>query len=108
MGLSDGTRVQVMCPEAVKACNEHMGGVDLADLMCRFYTCTHKLSRNCYFQLFWFLVDLAVDIAYVLECWFCNRTPGQVRYKNKLFRKELATEPLSKYSSHKFQGPSTR
>ena len=45
-GLLDGTRVQVMCPEAVKAYNEHMGGVDLADQMHRFYTCTHKSSRK--------------------------------------------------------------
>ena len=45
-GLPDGTRIQVACPEAVKAYNEHMGGVDLADQMCRFYTCTHKSSRE--------------------------------------------------------------
>ena len=40
-GLLDGTHVQVLCPEAVKAYNEHMNSVDLADYMCRFYTYTH-------------------------------------------------------------------
>ena len=81
-----------------------MGGVDLADQMRRFYTCTHKSSRKWYFRLFWFLVDLAIDNAFVLECWFCDRTPGQTRRKNKAFRKELATELLSKYRSRKNPG----
>ena len=47
----DRTQVQVLCPEAVKAYNEHMGGVgvDLADQMYnRFYTCTHKSSHKWY------------------------------------------------------------
>ena len=74
-GLWDGSRTMVSCPEAVKAYNEHMGGVDLADQMRRFYTCTHKW----YFWLFWFLLDLAIDNAYVLECWTRDRTPGQGR-----------------------------
>ena len=80
----DGSHVQVICPEAVKAYNEHMGGVDLADQMRRLYTCTHKSSRKWYFWLFWFLVDLTVDNAYVLECWFRDRTPGQGRHKNTI------------------------
>ena len=94
----------VSCPEAVKAYNEHMGGVDLADQMRRFYTYTHRSSRKWYFRLFWFLLDLAIDNAYVLECWTRDRTPGQGRRKNKLFRKEIATELLSKCSSQKTPG----
>ena len=43
-----------MCPDAVKAYNEHMGGVDLADQMRRFYTCTHKSSKNGTFGCFGF------------------------------------------------------
>ena len=75
-----------------------MGGVDLAAQMSRFYTCTHRSSRKWYFRLFWFLLDLAIDNVYVSECWTRDRTPGQGRRKNKLFRKELATEFLSKYT----------
>ena len=77
-----------------------MGGVDLANQMHRFYTCTHRSSCKWYFRLFWFLLDLAIDNAYVLECWTRDRTPGQGRRKNK----ELATELLSKYSSRKLLG----
>ena len=50
------------------------------------------------------MLDLAIDNAYVLECWTHDRTPGQGRQKNKLFRKELAKELLSKYSSRKTPG----
>ena len=47
---------------------------------------------------------MAIDNAYVLECCFRDRTPGQSRCKSKLFRKELATELLSKYNSRKNPG----
>ena len=103
-GLPDGTWIQVACPEAVKAYNEHMGFVDLADQMHRFYTCTHKSSCKWGLQLFWFLLDLAIDNAYILEHCIQDRTPGQRRHNNKLFRKELATELLSKYSLQKVAG----
>ena len=72
-----------------------MGSVDLADQMRRFYTCTHKSSH----RLFWFLVDLAIDNAFVLECIIRERTPGLHKRKNKNFHKELATELLSKHNS---------
>ena len=98
-GLNDGTRIQVSCPYAVRAYNENMGGVDLADQMRRFYTCTHKSSRRWYLRMFWFLVDLAIDNAFILECIIRESTPGQHKRTNKLFRKELATELLSKHSS---------
>ena len=35
----------VSYPEAVKAYNEHMRGVDVADQMCRFYTCPHRSRK---------------------------------------------------------------
>ena len=64
-----------------------MGSVDLADQMCKFYTCTHKSSRKWYLWLFWFLVNLAIDSAYILECCIQDRTPGQSRHNNKVFIK---------------------
>ena len=44
-----------------------MGGVDLADQIHRFYTCSHKSSCQWYLRLFWFLVDVTVDNVFVLE-----------------------------------------
>ena len=100
-GLPDGSRVQITCPRGVKAYNEHMGGVDLADQMRRFYTCTHKSSRRWYLRLFWFLLDLAIDNAFILEC--CS-LPTRSRRKSKQFRKELATHLLGLHSSRQHAG----
>ena len=75
-GLNDGTRIQVSCLYAVRAYNENIGGLDLADQMRRFYTCTHKSSRRWYLRMFWFLVDLAIDNAFILECIVHESTPG--------------------------------
>ena len=100
-GLPDGTSIRVDCPEAVKAYNENMGGVDLADQMRRFYTCTHKSSRRWYLRLFWFLLDVAVDNAFILEC---SLRPAGGRRKSKEFRKELATHLLSRHNSRQRAG----
>ena len=60
---------------------------------------THKSSCKWYLRLFWFLIDLAIDNAFVLECTVCERAPGLLKRKNKHFHKELATELLSKHNS---------
>ena len=88
-GLTDGTRINVTCPAAVKAYNSNMGGVDLADQICRFYTSSHKSSRRWYLRLFWFLLDLAVDNAFILA--------KKEQYTIKQFREELATELIGKF-----------
>ena len=99
--LPDGTSSNVMCPEAVEVYNENMGGVDLADQMRRFYTCTHKSSRRWYLRLFWFLLDLAVDNAFILECY---SRPSGGRRKSKEFRKELATHLMGMHNSRQRAG----
>ena len=100
-GLPDGKRVQITCPEAVKAYNQHMGGVDLADQMYRFYTCIHKSSRRWYLRLFWFLLDLAIDNAFILESY---GLPARSRRKSKQVCKELTTHLLSMHSSRQHAG----
>jgi len=103
-GLSDGTRINVSCPHGVMAYNESMGGVDLADQMRRFYTCSRKSSQRWYLRLFWFLLDVAIDNAFILESFRPDRTPAPRRRTHKDFREELATELLSKFSSRKHSG----
>ena len=97
--LPDGTHFRIDCQESVTAYNENMGGVDLVDMMHRFYTCTHKSSRRWYLWLFWLLLDVGVDNVdnvFILECY---THPAGGRHKSKEFRKELATHLLSLYSS---------
>ena len=80
-----------------------MGGVDLANEMHRLYTCIQKSSQRWYLWLFWFLVELAIDNDYILECCIQDSTHGQCRH-NTLFHKEPATNLLSKHSSQKIFG----
>ena len=80
-----------------------MGGVDLADQMRRFYPCTHKSSRRFYLCLFWILVDLAIDNAYILECCMREKT-GLSRRTNLISHKKLATELLSMHSLQSHYG----
>ena len=95
--------MNVTCPLAVKAYNEHMSSVDLADQICRFYICTHKSSRKWYLQLFWFLVDLAINNAYIIES-FWREHENRFKRKSREFRKQLATELLSMHSSRQRAG----
>lgn len=43
------------------------------------------------FFFFWFLVDVAIDNAFILEGWV-HRDRGLPKWDNKSFCKELATE----------------
>ena len=85
----------------MKAYNENMRGVHLADQMHKFYTCTHKSSRRWYLRLFWFLLDVAVDNAFILEC---SLRPAGGRRKHIEFCKELATHLLSMHNSWQHAG----
>ena len=99
--LRNGSSIRVPCPPAVVAYNQSMGGVNLADQIRRFNSCTHKSSRRWYLRLFWFLLDLAIDNAYILECHF---NPTCKRNGIKGFREELATILLSQHSSRHRSG----
>ena len=68
--LPDGSCIDVACPLAVKLYNQNMGGVDLADQMCKYYACTRRSRTRWYMRLFWFFLDLAIINAYVLESVF--------------------------------------
>jgi len=99
--LRNGSSIRVSCPPAVVAYNQSMGGVDLADQICRFNSCTHKSSCRWYLRLFWFLLDLAIDNAYILECHF---NPACKHNGIKGFREESARLLLSQHSSRQRSG----
>ena len=64
---SDGTRIMVDCPIAVKLYNENMGGVDLHDQKRKLYSCSRR-SKKWWHRIFYFVLDLAIVNAYILEC----------------------------------------
>ena len=109
----DGTSIDVSAPTAVKLYNDNMGGVDLADQMRKAYTCTRKSKKKWYMRLFWYLLDLSIVNAYILECESPNHLPpSQGRGKKKknvyrtqkLFILELARELIGTFSARKSLG----
>ena len=52
-----------------------MGGVDPTDQMRKAYTCTRKSKKKWYMRLFWYLLDLSIVNAYILDCESPNYLP---------------------------------
>ncbi|GFO45730.1 PiggyBac transposable element-derived protein 4 [Plakobranchus ocellatus] len=62
---NDGTREQLACTEAVRDYNMHIGGVDMADMLC----CSCGLSRKSkkwWHRLFFGLIDRTLINAYIV------------------------------------------
>ncbi|CAK6972410.1 piggyBac transposable element-derived protein 3-like [Scomber scombrus] len=59
-------KISVPCPKIVSEYNTHMGGVDLADMMIALYRTPAK-SHRWYLALFWQMVDIAVNNAWLLH-----------------------------------------
>ena len=66
----DATRTPVSCPESILLYNMYMGGVDRGDQLRGYYSCRTK-SRKFYRYVFYFLYDVAITNAYVLQKNFC-------------------------------------
>lgn len=59
------TRVKVKCPQIVKHYNDHMGGVDLADMLVALYRTQFRTHRY-YLAIFSQILDVAVNNAWLL------------------------------------------
>nr|XP_008278366.1 PREDICTED: piggyBac transposable element-derived protein 3-like [Stegastes partitus] len=59
-------KISVPCPKIVAEYNTHMGGVDLADMMISLYH-TPANSHRWYLAIFWQIVDIAVNNAWLLH-----------------------------------------
>ena len=81
----DGSTVVIPCPQAVAVYNSGMGGVDTADHRRNFYSCSRK-SHKWWPRIFWFLVDVSIVNAHILE----SLSPNHIRRQQKDFRVELA------------------
>ena len=91
----DHTRTPISCPEAVLLYNKYMGGVDRGDQLRGYYACRTK-SRKFYRYIFYFLFDVAITNAHILQKNFC---PDNVYNNVKEFRLQLARELMGDYSS---------
>ena len=81
-------KISVPCPKIVSEYNTHMGGVDLADMMIALYR-TPATSHRWYLALFWQMVDIAVNNAWLLHR--RDAAPlGQKHHCLKAFRLDVA------------------
>lgn len=83
--LHDGSTTNVCCPTCVKGYNKYMGGVDLCDQKRKLFSCSRK-SIRWYMRLFWFLIDVCVVNAYIME----QLSPHHCKRSQKDFRLDLA------------------
>uniref|UniRef100_A0A3Q2SZ84 PiggyBac transposable element-derived protein domain-containing protein n=1 Tax=Fundulus heteroclitus TaxID=8078 RepID=A0A3Q2SZ84_FUNHE len=71
------TKVDVPCPSLIPAYNQHMGGIDLSDMLVHMYKTPAK-SRRWYFPLFGYILDLCISNAWLIhkrDCALLNEKP---------------------------------
>ena len=73
------SRVNIPCPQIIKAYNKSMGGVDLADMLIALYRIEVKTKR-WYLKVFWHCIDIAKVNAWIL-------------YRRHLEQQRLGTKP---------------
>ncbi|XP_010796031.1 piggyBac transposable element-derived protein 3-like [Notothenia coriiceps] len=81
-------KIPIPCPSLIPAYNEHMGGIDLSDMLVHLYKTPAK-ARRWYFPLFGYMLDLSVSnswLVYKRDCGLLNKKPMPL----KRFRLEVA------------------
>ena len=95
-----GVETVLSCPLVAKDYNNHMGGVDLADQLRQYY----KVSRRSYkwwIYVFWFMLDTAVNNAYVLYTY--TNMPALKKKKSLLdFKMECIMEMTANSKNNHF------
>ena len=99
----DGSIIQVPSVPVVKSYNNNMGGVDLSDQL-RGYYMTGRKSKKWWRCLLWFLVDICIVNAHILE----KLSP---RHRNRTllaFRLDLIKNLIGDFSARKLSASSVR
>ena len=72
-----GAKIPVPCPSLIHVYNEHMGGIDLSDMLVHLYK-THAKSRRWYVPLFGYIIDLCTAnswLVYKRDCGLLKEKP---------------------------------
>lgn len=94
----------VPCPQLVRHYNQHMGGVDLCDMLIALYRTSFK-SRRWYMNIFGQMLDITVNNAWLLYRRKCNMKSLK-NISLKKFRQRLAVELRQKGRSNETEPPS--
>lgn len=92
----NGRHFNIEKPRVADVYTSHMGGVDRADQLRSFYF-TGYSSRKWYRYIFWFLFNLSVCNAFILES-FHRTTHGQRKRAMINFRLDLAKQLIDGFS----------
>ena len=104
----DGSIVQVPCPHAVMAYNQHMNGVDHADQLRATYSTARK-SLKWWKYIFYFLFDICIVNAFILMKESVNhkltsKTGREKCLTQKDFREKLAHQLLDRFNTKRKRG----
>ena len=94
------TVLNVPVPPCVLQYNKYMGGVDLGDQFCTYYTVKRK-TRKFWKVIFSRFLDIAIANAWII----CRNTPGAPTPNQKQFRIQLAEALVGEFSGRKRPGP---
>ena len=96
-GERDG--IDIPAPPCVRAYNKHMGGVDFADRIIKYYNCARRSCRWNRRVLF-HLLELSIHNAFVLESFYRDHhggTNNRLQRSHQAFREELADTLIGGY-----------
>ena len=97
---------QVSKPSVIDQYNKHMGGVDLADQLRKYYS-VGRSSFKWYRYLFWFLIDVSICNSFIMYNHY-KLEQGEVKLKQLTFRTNLAKQLIGGFSSTISMGHSAK
>uniref|UniRef100_A0A3P9KB14 PiggyBac transposable element-derived protein domain-containing protein n=1 Tax=Oryzias latipes TaxID=8090 RepID=A0A3P9KB14_ORYLA len=74
-------KTSIPCPSLIPAYNEHMGGIDLSDMLVHLYKTPAK-SRRWYLPLFGYIIDLCLTnswLVYKKDCHLLKQKPMSLK-----------------------------
>ena len=87
-------------PSAIQHYNAHMGGVDLADQLRSYYK-VGRPSKKWWRYVFWFLLDVAMENAWIIYSASTHVPPARRGYDQLHFRSDVAELLRAGYTSRK-------
>ena len=91
---------EVDIPAPTSIYNKHMGGVDLSDQMRSYYP-SGRPGKKWWRYLLWFLLDVSICNAFVLERLSLHATSSRSRRSLLHFKLELAKQLIGGFSGRK-------